>query len=267
MRSCAGTDKHWANIEVHSKMKVQRLAISGLAALAGVLGPLLMSADALAAGNAIRLSGPSSVNYGASIKYTVSGHAHRVRGAYHDYPPNYVIVDVLTSPSPRCPSGQGRASQGNLREVLRFQSHNVSQVISPFSRTLTVKADGHAYGLCAFLLNFPFGHKYALAAAYWTVRGHAPGPYTLTVSIVPNSLGEGSVISASDYSEAIDCDPWSDYNICSHTYPAGTTVTLSPNDPDRTSFASWSGACSGTQPECQVTIDANKSVTATFNDG
>jgi hypothetical protein len=80
-------------------------------------------------------------------------------------------------------------------------------------------------------------------------------------------LGQGSVYSASDYSETIACDPWRDLNVCSHTYPAGTTVTLAPQEADMYALAGWSGACTGTVGQCTVTMDSDKSVTATFRDG
>ncbi|MBK8321719.1 MAG: DUF4214 domain-containing protein [Betaproteobacteria bacterium] len=54
---------------------------------------------------------------------------------------------------------------------------------------------------------------------------------------------------------------------CTETYDHGTTVSLAAtvllSDP-ATVFAGWSGACSGTGT-CLVTMDGDKSVTATFN--
>ena len=41
------------------------------------------------------------------------------------------------------------------------------------------------------------------------------------------------------------------------------TVTLTPSAGANSVFAGWSGACTGMGP-CQVTMDAAKSVTATF---
>ncbi|HVT37483.1 MAG TPA: Ig-like domain-containing protein [Gemmatimonadaceae bacterium] len=46
------------------------------------------------------------------------------------------------------------------------------------------------------------------------------------------------------------------------TYPAGTIVTLTAAARAGSTFAGWSGACTGAS--CVVTMDANKSVTATF---
>ena len=49
----------------------------------------------------------------------------------------------------------------------------------------------------------------------------------------------------------------------SGTYTAGTVVSLTPSPATNFQFAGWSGACSGTGA-CSVTMDAAKSVTATF---
>jgi len=51
---------------------------------------------------------------------------------------------------------------------------------------------------------------------------------------------------------------------CSMSYEEGTIVTLSTTPGTGQMFTGWSGACSGTGT-CQVTMNASKSVTATFN--
>jgi hypothetical protein len=50
---------------------------------------------------------------------------------------------------------------------------------------------------------------------------------------------------------------------CSETYDYGTVVVLTAVADTLSSFTGWNGACSGTG-DCMVTIDAAKSVTATF---
>ena len=47
-------------------------------------------------------------------------------------------------------------------------------------------------------------------------------------------------------------------------YAAGTVVTLTATPDPGFLFTSWSGACSGSNATCSVTMDAAKSVTATF---
>ncbi len=49
------------------------------------------------------------------------------------------------------------------------------------------------------------------------------------------------------------------------TFNAGTAVTLTATPDASSTFAGWSGACTGTSPACSVTMDGNTEVTATFN--
>ncbi len=83
------------------------------------------------------------------------------------------------------------------------------------------------------------------------------GSFDITIgqrlSVVLAGSGSGTVTANSG---AINCP-----TVCSDIYP-GTTVTLTPTNGTGT-FAGWSGACSGTG-SCVVTVDAAKSVTATF---
>ena len=48
------------------------------------------------------------------------------------------------------------------------------------------------------------------------------------------------------------------------SFTAGTVVTLTATADASSTFAGWSGACSGTAATCQVTMNANTSVTANF---
>ena len=78
-------------------------------------------------------------------------------------------------------------------------------------------------------------------------------PYTLTVAKA--GTGSGTVTSSP---AGISCGA-----DCSEPYNSGTVVTLSQTATAGSTFAGWSGACTGTGA-CQVTMDAAKSVTATF---
>ncbi len=77
--------------------------------------------------------------------------------------------------------------------------------------------------------------------------------YTLTVG----TQGEGSVISTP---AGIDCG-----NSCSHNYPGGSPISLSATPADGYSFGGWSGACSGNQTTCEITLNNAANVVATFN--
>jgi hypothetical protein len=82
--------------------------------------------------------------------------------------------------------------------------------------------------------------------------------FTLRTQMLTTTIsgtGGGTVTSVPT---GINCAP-----DCSVAYNFGTVVTLTAA-PDATStFAGWSGACSGTGP-CVVTMDADKSATAIF---
>ena len=81
--------------------------------------------------------------------------------------------------------------------------------------------------------------------------------YSLTVT----TAGSGSGNLASSPA-GINCGA-----DCSEPYNRGTVVALTATPDARSSFASWSGACSGTAVTCQVTMSAARSVTATFGIG
>ena len=86
--------------------------------------------------------------------------------------------------------------------------------------------------------------------------GTTPPPsssYTLSVT----REGNGSVVSSP---VGITCG-----TDCTETYASGTQVTLTARPVKGSStFAGWGGACSGTATTCVVTMNASKSVTATF---
>lgn len=83
-----------------------------------------------------------------------------------------------------------------------------------------------------------------------------PPPVPHTLSVATDGSGWGVVESSP---AGIRCPSPS----CSATFDPGTTVTLTPAAESGSAFDHWSGACSGSGP-CQVTMDADRSVTATF---
>jgi hypothetical protein len=84
--------------------------------------------------------------------------------------------------------------------------------------------------------------------------GGGSGPFTLTVSLA--GTGRGKVISSP---AGIRCG-----RDCSEAYATGTVVRLTPKALRGSVFVGWNGACTGSGA-CLVTMDAAKSVTATFN--
>jgi hypothetical protein len=86
-----------------------------------------------------------------------------------------------------------------------------------------------------------------------TFTGALVSGSTHTLTVGRAGTGSGSVSGS-----AITC-PGS----CSSSYPAGTSVTLSPSPAAGSTFTGWSGACSGTGG-CTVTLGQDQAVTATF---
>jgi hypothetical protein len=69
--------------------------------------------------------------------------------------------------------------------------------------------------------------------------------------------GGGGTVTSSP--PGIDCGL-----ICNLPVPQGTQVTLTATPQGSSEFVGWTGACSGANPTCVVTMDASKSVTARF---
>jgi hypothetical protein len=81
-------------------------------------------------------------------------------------------------------------------------------------------------------------------------------PQTFALSVGIAGTGSGAVASSPG---PIDCP-----GLCSATFNAGTVVTLTATPSSGSSFGGWTGACTNLSLTCSVTMDAAKSVTATF---
>lgn len=80
-----------------------------------------------------------------------------------------------------------------------------------------------------------------------------PG-FALTVSTV--GAGSGAVVSSPG---GINCGA-----SCEASFVEGTVVALTASTIGQSAFGGWTGACSGTETTCEVTMDAAKEVTAQF---
>lgn len=80
---------------------------------------------------------------------------------------------------------------------------------------------------------------------------------THLLSLARAGEGEGSVLSSPS---GISCG-----TACSKAYNEGTLVTLTAKPALGSSFAGWSGACSGSGLSCAVTMAQARSVTASFS--
>jgi hypothetical protein len=77
----------------------------------------------------------------------------------------------------------------------------------------------------------------------------------LTVSVTGSGQG---YVSSSD--GVIDCTP-----ACVDPLASGVSVTLNANPSLTSTFSGWSGACSGIQPSCMLTMNAAAAVGASFS--
>jgi len=103
-----------------------------------------------------------------------------------------------------------------------------------------------------YTLNLTTGQATFVAATEERLYGMA---YLLYETLTVTTAGNGTVTSTDGF---INCP-----GTCSHTYPAGTPVTLNATPAQNWAFSGWTGACSGAGP-CNVTITQNQGVTGVF---
>jgi hypothetical protein len=82
--------------------------------------------------------------------------------------------------------------------------------------------------------------------------------HTLTVTVT----GNGTVTSSPQNNTAIACT--SSGANCSTTFPHGTPILLTTTLTSVSLFDHWDGACSGTAPTCNLTLNGDQTVGATF---
>ena len=98
-----------------------------------------------------------------------------------------------------------------------------------------------------------YGTNTATKIDYITVN---PAPLTYPLSVNTAGSGQGTIISDPG---GIDCG-----SACSQDYAAGTQIILNAISSPGSAFAGWSGACSGLETTCQVSMNAAIQVGAVF---
>jgi WD40-like Beta Propeller Repeat/Divergent InlB B-repeat domain len=81
-------------------------------------------------------------------------------------------------------------------------------------------------------------------------------PVTLTVSIV----ARGETATVTSVPEGLECP-----SVCSTEFDRGSTVRLEARPSGDASFLGWTGACTGRNTSCAVTMDGDKRVGASFD--
>lgn len=82
------------------------------------------------------------------------------------------------------------------------------------------------------------------------------------LTVTKAGTGRGKVTSSPGVNSEINCDTGCASANADYAHGASVTLTADPND--GYAFAGWSGGCVGAGLTCMVTMDAAKSVTATF---
>jgi N-acetylmuramoyl-L-alanine amidase len=93
----------------------------------------------------------------------------------------------------------------------------------------------------------------------FTVNQNGATVATFPLQVTKTGTGTGTVTSAP---AGISCGA-----DCSEDFAAGASVVLTVSPATGAAFTGWSGACSGSETTCMVTMDAAKTATAAFSVG
>jgi hypothetical protein len=121
------------------------------------------------------------------------------------------------------------------------------------TNTVTVTAPPHPLGAAQVRLTTVESLATGAPAATGTFTYTKPPPEKLTVH--KSGTGSGKVASSP---AGISCGA-----TCSHQFPQYTSITLTAKASRGSTFAGWSGACTG-KGACKITIKTATSVTAKF---
>jgi len=113
---------------------------------------------------------------------------------------------------------------------------------------------------CSWIVSFDYGYVGNNHYKAVFVRCVRAGQLLFLFSLNKSGTGTGSVISNPS---GINCG-----STCSANFAKDSTVTLTATAAADSTFGGWSGACSSsTNNTCTVTMDADKTATASFNLG
>lgn len=87
--------------------------------------------------------------------------------------------------------------------------------------------------------------------------GGGPPPASFQLSVQSAGAGAGTISSTP---AGINCG-----TTCSAAFASGAQITLTETAGATSSFAGWTGGCSGSNPTCTLTLSASQKVTASFS--
>jgi hypothetical protein len=146
--------------------------------------------------------------------------------------------------------------QDNSNNEDGFKIERGSTTTGPFAQIGTVVANTTSYtdsGL-ADATTFCYRVRAFNSTGDSTYSNIVCGTTTATLTVA--KTGNGTITSSP---AGIDCG-----TDCAESYAGGASVTLTATAAAGSTFTGWSGACTGTGT-CTVTMNAVKSVTATFS--
>lgn len=153
--------------------------------------------------------------------------------------PSGNYIDVLLTQG----TTEGGSSGSGLFKSVNNQQYLIGQLRGGSSSCSNLSGSNH-YGR--------FDIAYNAALSQWLDTG---AKYQLVVTNLGN--GNGTVTSSKG---GINCG-----QLCNAAINAGDILTLTAAASTGTTFAGWSGACSGSSPFCIVNMTSAQNVSATFN--
>jgi hypothetical protein len=137
---------------------------------------------------------------------------------------------------------------GTIMSYCHLVNNNLGDISMTFGQT-------HPYGIKAYRV--PDRMKSHVADTALKYPSCLPIVSSLNPVLTVSKTGSGSGTVTSSPA-GINCGP-----VCGSSFTKDTVVTLSQSPATGSQFSGWGGACSGSGT-CSVTMDASKSVTATF---
>lgn len=146
--------------------------------------------------------------------------------------------------------------------IERCQGVNCDSTPSNFARITSFFVTTASYSNAGLISNTSYSYRVQAVDLAGNLGGYSAVATVLTkadpvLTLTKSGTGSGTITSNP---VGLDCGA-----VCTPSFASNTSVALTATSSVGSTFTGWSGACTGTGT-CNVTMDAAKSVTATFND-